>query len=55
MEFDMQAFVSTVGLPGALCFYVMVVLKKSVDANTKALMILAAKLGVNIDDLEGGK
>lgn len=50
MEFDVQTFVGTVGVPAAICFYTMMTLRKAVDANTKAVTILATKLGVDLKE-----
>jgi hypothetical protein len=47
---DIQQLIATVGVPGALCFYVMMTLRKSVDANTKALYMLANKMGINLPE-----
>jgi hypothetical protein len=53
MEFDIQQLIASVGIPGALCFYVMGTLRKAVDANTKALYLISSRLGVDINSVEG--
>lgn len=45
MELDIPQLISTIGLPGAICFYVLAFLRKSLDGNTAAINALAAKMG----------
>lgn len=52
MDLDIQQLVASIGVPGALCFYVLTMLKKTIDENTKALNLLAFKMGVNITEVE---
>jgi hypothetical protein len=42
--------ISTVGVPSAICFFVLTQLKKTVDANTKAIMMLSAKFGIEVKE-----
>lgn len=45
MDFDFTQFISAVGLPGAICIYVLTSVNKTVAANTKAIVELTAKIG----------
>ena len=64
MDFaSIQAFISSVGIPTALCVYLIYVnnknnekhaeeidkLRETVDNNTRAMIKLCAKLGVDVD------
>lgn len=51
-DFDIAGFVGTIGLPGALCWYVLAKLNKTVEANTRVMLLLAGKMGVNPNDTE---
>lgn len=51
MEEWVTQFVGTVGVPATLCFYVMGTMKKAVEANTKAITLLSAKLGVDMKEV----
>lgn len=46
---SITGIIGSVGVPGALCFYVLTMLKKSIDENTKAITLLAFKMGVPMD------
>lgn len=50
MELDIPQLVGTIGLPGALCFYVLAFVRKSLDANTAAINALAVQMGGKKDE-----
>lgn len=50
MEMIMQ-FVERVGVVGAIALYTLFSVKKSVDANTKAIVALSARMGVDVDGI----
>lgn len=51
---QLMGYVGQIGIPGALCFYVLKMLKGSIDENTKAIQMLAFKMGVNPADVQNG-
>ena len=52
MNFDVGQMIANVGVPATLCFYVLTMLKRTIDQNTKAINLLAFKMGVNIEEDE---
>jgi hypothetical protein len=56
MNFDPTQLIGTIGVPGALCFFILKSyndLRKSIDNNTKALYLMAGKLGVTVPASDG--
>jgi hypothetical protein len=45
MDETIMSMLSTVGVPAAICFYVLTKMQTAIDNNTKAIMALTAKMG----------
>jgi hypothetical protein len=47
MEDWVTQLIGTIGVPGAICFFVLTRLQTTIDQNTKVIAMLCAKMGVN--------